>query len=61
MDSSIPTNENKIDTILNELRPLIRNQIKEHPDHGSIQIEIIYREGDIQRLVLRSEKSLLLV
>jgi hypothetical protein len=48
----------KIDSILMELRPLIKEQIINHPEHGCVQFEIIFRGGVIQRLLVKKEKSI---
>jgi hypothetical protein len=56
MDKS--AEDRKITSILMELRPLIKEQIMNHPEHGSVQFEITFRSGVIQRLLVKKEKSI---
>jgi hypothetical protein len=59
LESQTTNNEKNAEKIITELRPLLLSQIKDRPEHGCIQVEIRYRNAEIQQLILRSEKSLL--
>jgi hypothetical protein len=57
--------ENKINEktkkIIDLITPLIREQVEEELQYGSLTIELVYHRGILQRLLTKNEKSLFLV